>query len=116
MYDVYDCGGPDFLQIFDECPGVTSVCVWRVDAFRREIIQLLVVGVHYYLLLIGVLERLRPLGAKGMISITISNSIFNCRLSLRALLVFCAFCCEENLYVSSVCMQIEGISLSDIGR
>ena len=77
MYDVYDCGGPDFLQIFDECPGVTSVCVWRVDAFRREIIQLLVVGVHNYLLLIGVLERLRPLGAKDMISITISNSIFN---------------------------------------
>ena len=77
MYDVYDCGGPDFLQIFDECPGVTSVCVWRVDAFRREIIQLLVVGVHDYFLLIGVLERLRPMGIKDMVSINISNSVFN---------------------------------------
>ena len=38
--------------------GAKPVCIGTVDAFGGEVVELLEVGVHHNLLLIGVLERL----------------------------------------------------------
>ena len=51
---------PNFLQIFDESSRVASVSVWRINALGWKVVQLLEVGVHHDLLLVGVLERLGP--------------------------------------------------------
>lgn len=75
MYDIYDRTWTSRLQIFQKDSRVPSVCVGRVDTFRREVVQFLKVRVpgidqfrnsrsrrvpansHDNLLLIGVLER-----------------------------------------------------------
>ena len=51
---------PDLFEVFDERPGVAPVRVGRVDALGGEVVELLEVRVHHDLLLVGVLERLRP--------------------------------------------------------
>ena len=51
---------PNFLQIFDESSRVASVSVWRINALGWKVVQLLEVGVHHDLLLVGVLKRLGP--------------------------------------------------------
>lgn len=56
--DVYNGTGPDFLEVFDVGSGVAPVSVRRVDAFRGEVVELVIVRVHYDLLFIRVLEGL----------------------------------------------------------
>ena len=78
MNDVNDGSSSDLLNIFyvSSCitpehkdqfkfrsqinPKVEPVCVGTVDAFGGEVVELLEVGVHHDLLLVGVLERLTP--------------------------------------------------------
>ena len=78
MNDVNDGSSSDLLNIFyvSSCitpehkdqfkfrsqinPKVEPVCVGTVDAFGGEVVELLEVGVHHNLLLIGVLEWLTP--------------------------------------------------------
>ena len=50
----------DLLQVFDIGSGVTSVGVRAVDTLRAEVVQLLEISVHHYLLLVCVLERFAP--------------------------------------------------------
>ena len=78
MNDVNDGSRSDLLNIFyvSSCitpehkdqfkfrsqinPKVEPVCIWTVDAFGGEVVELLEVGIHHDLLLVGVLERLTP--------------------------------------------------------
>ena len=78
MDDVDDGSRSDLLNIFyvSSCitpehrdkfqfrfqinPKVEPVCVGTVDALGGEVVELLEVGVHHDLLLVGVLERLTP--------------------------------------------------------
>ena len=80
----------DFLNVFDVSSSVTPesrqqldqssqrwiqeiiielepIGIWTVDAFCWEVVKLLEVGVHHYLLLVCVLERFAPWGRKQMI-------------------------------------------------
>ena len=72
MYDINDCTWSGSLEVLQEHPRVPSIGIWRVDALRREVIELLEVGIHDDLLLIGVFERFRSL-----------NSIFTLRAYRR---------------------------------
>ena len=56
VYDVNDGSGAQSLQVLDISPGVAAVGIGRVDALRTEVIQLLLVRVHHYLLLVRVFE------------------------------------------------------------
>ena len=52
----------------------SPICVRRIDALGREVVQLLEVGVHDNLFLVGVLERLGPWdGALGTLERTHSR-------------------------------------------
>lgn len=68
--DVYNRRWPDSLDILDQLSSVPSVSIWRINlfcflfaclyTFCCEVVQLLVIGVHYNFLLVTVLEWLRP--------------------------------------------------------
>ncbi len=47
MNNIDDGRWSDLFQVLDECPCVSPVCVWRVDALGGEVIQLLEVSVHH---------------------------------------------------------------------
>jgi hypothetical protein len=61
MDDIDDDTRPCSFQIFEEDTRVASISIWGVDALRREVIKLFKVCIHYDLLLVRILERLRPL-------------------------------------------------------
>ena len=50
----------NYLEVFDKIPGKPSGSKGCIDALSGEIVQLLEVGIHHNLLLIGVLEGLHP--------------------------------------------------------
>ena len=50
----------NYLEVFYKIPGKPSGSKGCIDALSGEIVQLLEVGIHHNLLLIGVLEGLHP--------------------------------------------------------
>ena len=58
MNDINDGTGSYPLQVFQVGSCVATVGIGRVDALCGEVVELLEVGIHYYLLLVGVLEWL----------------------------------------------------------
>lgn len=57
-YDTPNTAECIYLQIFDEVPSKASGSEGCIDALSREVVQLLEVGIHHDLLLVGVLEGL----------------------------------------------------------
>ena len=74
---------PYLLEVLYERPGVPPVRVGRVDALGGEVVELLEVRVHHDLLLVGVLERLRP-GNGLAVAAAIAGSARGTRLDGRA--------------------------------
>ena len=91
MNYVNDGSSSDLLNIFYVCSCITPkdqlqfrsqinpkgepVCIGTVDAFGGEVVELLEVGVHHDLLLVGVLERLTPGVHQQIIHVFITRSI-----------------------------------------
>ena len=70
VYYVQYCRGPKRLQLLYQLSYVPPKCKGAVDTLGRKIIQFLMVGVHHYLLLVGVLKWLHSRQAQNIVLLT----------------------------------------------